>query len=94
MKVVYSLCNSISTCKAVMNLQVLVSTGQLLLASALLKEILSSLKPLLVDSSGKEVSHDIWPRGLKKPVSEDSFEADNAGTNQSRFVLPYHTGQV
>jgi hypothetical protein len=75
-----------------MTWQVLISTGQLLLASALLEEILFLLKPLLVDSLGKEGSPETWPTALKKPISEGSFEADNAGTNYSRFVLPYHVG--
>jgi hypothetical protein len=73
-----------------MNLQVLISTGQLLLASALLEEILFLLKPLLVDSLGKKVSPEIQPTALMKPLSEGSFEIDNAGTSYSRFVLPYH----
>jgi hypothetical protein len=74
-----------------MNWQVVISTGQLLLASALLEEILFLLKPLLVDSLDK-VSPEIWPTALKKPVSEGSFEVENAGTNYSRFVLHYHAG--
>jgi hypothetical protein len=74
------------------NWQVLISTGQLLLASALLEEILFLLKPLLVDSSGKKVSPEIQPTALMKPVSEGSFEMDNVGTSYSRFVFPNHGG--
>jgi hypothetical protein len=75
-----------------MNWQVLISTGQLLLASALLEEILFLLKPLLVDSLDKDAYPEICPTALKKPVSEGSFEVENAGTNYSRFVLHYHVG--
>jgi hypothetical protein len=73
-----------------MNWQVLISTGQLVLASALLKEILLLLKPLLADSSNKKLSPVIQTTPLMRPISEGSLEMEIAVASINRFVLPYH----
>jgi hypothetical protein len=69
---------------------VLVSTGQLLLASALLEEILFMLKPFLVDSLNKKPSPGIQPTSLMDPLSEGSPDMEIAVTSYSRLVLPYY----
>jgi len=77
------------TCCIVMNFQVLINTGQLRLASALLQEILLLLKPLLVDLPNKKHSPGIQPTSLMKTVAESTLEMDIAGTSYSRSVLSY-----
>jgi len=72
-----------------MNCQVLINTGQLRLASALLQEILLLLKPLLVDVPNKKHSPSIQPTSLMKTVPEGALEMDIAGTSYSRSVLAY-----
>jgi hypothetical protein len=72
-----------------MNCQVLINTGQLLLASALLQEILLLLKPLLVDLQNKKHSPGVQAASFMKTISEDTLEIDMAGTGYSRSVLCY-----
>jgi hypothetical protein len=69
-----------------MNWQVLISTGQLVLASALLEEIFLLLKPLLIDFSNKKLSPVVQPTPLMKPISEGSLEMEVAAASYSRFV--------
>jgi hypothetical protein len=69
-----------------MNWQVLISTGQLVLASALLEEIFLLLKPLLIDFSNKKLSPVVQPTPLMKPISEGSLEMEVAAASCSRFV--------
>jgi hypothetical protein len=71
-----------------MNCQVLINTGQLQLASALLQEILLLLKPLLVDLPN------VQPTSLMKTVSEATVEMDIAGTTYSRSVLSYSLSPI
>lgn len=83
---------SILTYIIAINWQVLISMGQLVLASALLEEVLLLLKPFLADSSTKTLPLVVHATPLMKPISEGSLEMEIAGANYNRFVLPYHAG--
>jgi hypothetical protein len=70
-----------------MNFQVLINTGQLLLASALLKEILLLLKPLFIDLPNKKHTPGVQPTFFMKTVSEEAIDMGIAATSYSRSVL-------
>ncbi|KDR22947.1 Vacuolar protein sorting-associated protein 13B [Zootermopsis nevadensis] len=69
---------------AVTDIEVLISMGQLVLASALLEEVLLLLKPFLADSSTKTLPLVVHATPLMKPISEGSLEMEIAGANYNR----------